>query len=742
MQMLVRAYDDGVAFRYIFPEGFSGDSILITEEMTSFRFNDADTAWWAPAEDFAYESLYKKNNVKHVGAASTPFTVKSVSGYWLSVHEATLVDYSEMYLKPMEGDSGSFSTALHPWPDGVACKALGKYQTPWRCVLMETDQTGLINSSLVRNLNEPSAIKDMSWIKPIRFIGIWWGMHQGKFTWSEGERHGATTDRTKKNILFAQEHGIEGVLVEGWNKGWDTWASDKIPLQDFTQPTNDFDPIALTHFARAKGINLVGHHETGGNITEYERQMEAAFSYYASLGVRYLKTGYAGKILPDGMHHHGQFMVRHFQKVVELAARHQMCLNVHESIKPTGLDRTWPHLLTQEAVRGNEWNATYKPNPPSHSVTLPFTRGIAGPFDYTPGLFNINHTPEKNKRIYNLITHQLAQCVVFESPMLMFADEIEQYENHPLWPFVKNIKATWDTTVVVAADIGRMVCLARKSGSTWVVAGLSGNESSSLDLDFRFLDKAITYKATIIHDVPASDLYYSPTQFGKTEMYLGANDIIPMPMLPGGGFFIALESIDSATISAESQKRYIENSAKFKRIFEARRKFGDNRVSHIGVGKPVKRAAPFSEQYPASGMNALNDGLRGSVDYSDGCWQGYLGTGVDVTIDLGIPDTVGKVRIGFLEAPSSWIFLPEEVELSYSMDGVVFQKLAPQLLNRSKPFEMGVHLIKDYEFENLNFVAKFIKLRSKGSMVCPEGHPGAGNPSWVFVDEVLIDRKK
>ncbi|MFM7054112.1 MAG: glycoside hydrolase family 97 protein, partial [Bacteroidota bacterium] len=678
VQLIVRAYDDGVAFRFIFPENFSNDSIFITQEHTSFAFASSDSCYWAPYDDFAYESLYRWDAVASAKASSTPFTVKKQNGSWVSIHEAELVDYSEMYLKPIDSKAGSFDLNLHPWPDGIACRAKGEYQTPWRCVLIEKDAAGLITSNLVQNLNEPSAITDMSWIKPIRFVGIWWGMHLGKYAWSEGPKHGATTARAKQYIDFSAANGIEGVLVEGWNKGWETWASDKTPKQDFLNPTNDFNLVEVTNYAKAKGIQLIGHHETGGNIPEYEQQMEEAFSLYSKLGVRYVKTGYAGSIIPKGMPHHGQYMVRHFQKVVELAAKYQICLDVHESIKPTGLDRTWPNLLTQEAVKGNEWNATYKASLPSHAVTIPFTRGLAGPFDFTPGIFIVNHSPDEHKRIQSLITHQLAQCVVFNSPMLMFADMVENYDRHPLLPTLKHIHAQWDTTIALAALPGKHLAVARKDGDNWVVAALTGNGSASFQVSLSFLNDGINYKATLIHDVPTSNMDSVKQIYGSTIFRVSKNDSIPINMLPGGGFFMTLEPVNDATASASSdleKNRYKTNAPKFNRIFAARPMIGENRISHMAVGKGVKRYTPFNEQYPASGPTALNDGLRGSIDYSDGFWQGYYGTGLDITIDLGIPDTLSKVAIGFLEAPSSWIFMPDEVELAYSRDGLVFQIL-------------------------------------------------------------------
>ncbi|MFM7078354.1 MAG: glycoside hydrolase family 97 protein, partial [Bacteroidota bacterium] len=631
MILIARAYDDGVAFKYVFPDGFASDSVFITNEHTSFRFGETDTAWWAHYNDFAYESLYRKSAIHQVGECATPITIKSETGIWLSIHEAALIDYSELFLKPIDGAPGSFAATLHPWPDGVSCRARGSYETPWRCILMESDAAGLLTSNLVRNLNAPPVLKDFSWVKPIRFTGIWWGMHLGKYTWYEGERHGATTERTKQYIDFAAANGVEGVLVEGWNKGWETWANNQTPLQDFTAPTSDFDLIKLSHYAKMKGVKLVGHHETGGNIPEYERQMEAAFEMYKSLGIRYVKTGYAGPILPQGMHHHGQYMVRHFQKVVELAAKHEICLNVHESIKPTGLDRTWPNLLTQEAVRGNEWNATYRSSPPSHSVILPFTRGVAGPFDFTPGIFNVNHSPEKNKRINTLLTHQLAQCVVFDSPMLMFADEQEHYANHPLLDVMKNIQAAWDSTVVLAANPESHLVLARKKEASWMVAGLAGDSAAYAEWLLGFLEPGKSYRARIIYDIPQGDILQAPMEFGDVTITVKSTDRIPCNMLPGGGFIMWITPADSIPINDASIQHFIESTDSYRNDFAIRKRYGTMRSTHQGIAKQVTYNIRYNQQYDGGGSNGLNDGMRGGLDYTSGGWQGFLGSGLDIT---------------------------------------------------------------------------------------------------------------
>lgn len=741
LTMVARAYDDGVAFRFKFPEGFCKDSLLITKELTSFKFELGDSAFWASPNDFAYESLYRFVSTQTMASASTPVTIKKNDGIWMALHEAELVDYSEMFLSPLATDSNAFETALHPWPDGVACRAQGIYQTPWRCIMIQQQPGGLLTSNLLLNLNPPSAISDLTWVKPIRFVGIWWGMHIGKYTWSEGPHHGATTKRAMQYIDFAASNGIEGVLVEGWNKGWETWAANQIPVQNFTASTTDFNLEEVANYARSKGVELIGHHETGGNIPEYEKQMEAAFALCQRLGIRYVKTGYAGSILPEGMHHHGQYMVRHFQKVVELAAKYRICLDVHESIKPTGLERTWPNLLSQEAVRGNEWNATYKSNPPAHAVTLPFTRGLAGPFDYTPGIFKVMHSAGKNKRVPTMITHQLAQCVVFNSPMLMFADQIENYQGHPLTTMLAEIQAAWDTTIVLDALPGKHMLIARRHQDDWMVAGLSGNGATNTRCQLSFLDQNQSYQAKLIFDTPLASLDQQPEKYDTVSFIVNHTDTIPINMLPGGGFVMLLEpSANDNSISPE-RLRYRSNAPKVQRIFAARKTYGDMREPHLAVGKAVKRFQPFNEQYPAAGAAALNDGVRGGYDFSDGGWQGYWGTGVDISIDLGYVDTVSRVKVGFLEAQSSWIFFPDAVELSYSKDGVMFQNVKRLLRPNEVDITSNEHRMHEFDFSGMELTARFIRIRTNFNSICPKGHPGEGKPSWMFADEVMVYRK-
>ncbi len=313
--------------------------------------------------------------------------MRTAEGTHLCVHEASLVDYASMTLEPVPGEPLTLRAALVPWPDGVLVRGRTPFLTPWRVVLITDRAGGLIESNLILNLNEPCALEDTSWIRPMKYVGIWWGLHIKRQTWHAGPTHGATTANAMRMIDFAHDHGIPGVLIEGWNTGWDRWGSDG--AFDFVTPYPDFDLESVARYASRRGVALIGHHETGGDVPSYERMMEEAFAQCERLGIHAVKTGYAGGIFPRGQYHYGQWMVNHYRRVIELAASHRIMLDAHEVIKPTGEERTWPNMMTREAARGMEYNAWSEGNPPEHTTILPFTRIVAGPLDYTPGIFDV-----------------------------------------------------------------------------------------------------------------------------------------------------------------------------------------------------------------------------------------------------------------------------------------------------------------------------------------------------------------
>ncbi len=534
MILVFRAYDDGVAFRYILPAQSNLNEVAILSEETLFRFGGNYTAWWHPVDFDGDEKTYRRTPLSEMEALNTPVTMKTPQGVHLSVHEAALVDYASMTLAPVADAPNTFQCELVPWPDGVKVKARTPMKTPWRTIQIANRAGGLLESHLIENLNEPCVIADTSWIEPMKYMGIWWGMHIGKETWTPGPQHGATTENTRRHIDFAASNGIRGLLVEGWNTGWESWF--KGAVFSFTKALPDFDLPALARYAQERGVALMGHHETGGNIPAYEEQMEDAFGLYAKLGVHTVKTGYAGEILPKGHHHHGQWMVNHYQRVVESAAAHRIMLNVHEPIKPTGLCRTWPNLLSGEGVRGTEYEAWSDGNPPEHTTIIPFTRGLAGPMDYTPGIFALTFPKyREGRRVHTTLAKQLALYVVLYSPLQMAADLPENYEGHPAFQFIREVPVTWDETRVMNAEIGQHVIIARRKGQDWFVGAITADSSARFDFPLHFLTPGQTYEMTLYADGQDADWENNPTSVEIDSRTITSQDTIPLRMARGGG---------------------------------------------------------------------------------------------------------------------------------------------------------------------------------------------------------------
>ena len=405
---------------------------------------------------------------------------------------------------------------------------------------------GLINSSLILNLNEPSKIGDTSWIRPMKYVGVWWGMHLGVETWAMDDRHGATTENAKRYIDFAAANNIQGVLFEGWNEGWENWGGSQ--SFDFTKPYADFDIAEIVRYARERGIEIIGHHETGGNIPDYEHQLERAVKWYADLGIHNLKTGYAGGI-SGGNNHHGQYMVRHYQHVVETAAKYRMTVNAHEPIKDCGIRRTWPNMMSREGARGKEWDAWSAGNPPSHEVTLPFTRLLAGPMDFTPGTFDIlyentrnsprrklwNCGPEVDMRVNTTLAKQIAEWVIIYSPVQMASDLIENYEGHPAFRFFRDFDADCDWSRALAGEPGEFVAVVRRAGENYFLGAATDEQPRTLSLPLDFLKPGTKYRATIYADGPDADWKTNPTSYTISEREVSAADTLEVAMAPGGG---------------------------------------------------------------------------------------------------------------------------------------------------------------------------------------------------------------
>lgn len=518
-------------------------------EETEFALAGDHQAWWIPAyQDKSYEYLYTRSPLSELKSVHTPLTMETVDGLFLSLHEAGLLNYAAMTL------AGSGGTTLRcdlvPWADGIKVKTSTPFQTPWRTLQIAGSAGDLITSYLTLNLNEPNKLGDVSWVKPGKYIGIWWGMHTGLFTWGRGPRHGATTERAKSHLDFAAKYGFDGVLVEGWNYGWDgAWWAGQTSF-DFTRPYKDFDLEAVSRYAQEKGVQLIGHHETGGNVADYERQLANAFDLYQKLGVTIVKTGYAGRRINKTEWHDGQLMVQHTLRVIETAAEHKMMLNIHEPVKDTGLRRTYPNLLTSEGARGTEYDAktAEESNPPEHTTILPFTRLLAGPLDFTPGIFDLGNKEEQPDSYVNTtLAKQLALYVIIYSPLQMAADLPENYEGQPAFQFILDVPVDWQETRVLNAQIGDYVTIARqdRNSEDWYIGSITDENGRTLDLPLTFLAAGRQYVAEIYADARDADWQSNPLALDISKAEVDRSTTLRLTLAPGGGQAIRLHPVTS-----------------------------------------------------------------------------------------------------------------------------------------------------------------------------------------------------
>ncbi len=554
LKVYFRAYDDGVAFRYeILPREGVGE-VQIMDELTEFALAGDHSAWWIGGyQGNRYEYLYQNTAVSELDTVHTPVTMETAGGLYLSFHEAALTDYASMVLVRNEGLT--LDASLAEWSDGVKVRGELPIKSPWRTIQIADTPGGLITSYLILNCNEPSKIEDTSWIKPAKYVGIWWEMHLATSTWESGDKHGATTENTKRYIDFAAANGFDAVLVEGWNIGWDgNWVANG-ELFSFTEPYPDYDLTALAEYAKEKGVYIIAHNETSTGILNYEQQMDAAFTLYEKLGMKAIKSGYVGhgkeilrkdpatsEVLGKEWHH-GQWMVNHYRRVVETAAKHHIMLDVHEPIKPTGIRRTWPNMMTREGARGQEYNAWAGDggNPPEHVCVLPFTRLLAGPMDFTPGIFDLlyqnNPDARPNNRVNTTLAKQLAEYVVIYSPMQMAADLPENYEGHPAFQFIRDVPVDWSETVVLNGEIGEFVTIARKDRNSedWYLGSVTNEKARTLAIPLDFLSNGITYTAQIYADGADADWVTNPYSYEIGEQKVFPGDIFDIRLAPGGG---------------------------------------------------------------------------------------------------------------------------------------------------------------------------------------------------------------
>ncbi len=582
-----RLFNDGLGFRYEFPEQDSLRYFVIKEEKTQFAMTGDHTAFWIPGDYDTQEYSTITSKLSEIrglmegaitpNASQTPFSetgvqtallMKTDNGLYIHLHEAALIDYSCMHL---DFDDENMVFTSHLTPDAIGNKAYMQTpcHTPWRTIIVSDEAKDILLSTLTLNLNDPCVYSDVSWIKPIKYVGVWWEMITGKSSWAYcdlpavqlGEtdyttvepngKHAANTEHVKKHIDFAAEHGFDQVLVEGWNIGWEDWfGKSKDYVFDFLTPYPDFDLNELKEYGKKKGIRLMMHHETSGSVRNYERHLERAYQFMIDNNYNSVKSGYVGDILPRGEHHYGQWMVNHFLYALTEAAKHQIMVNAHEAVRPTGLCRTYPNLIGNESARGTEYEA-FGGNNPDHTTILPFTRLVGGPMDYTPGIFESDlsqYNPENESWVNTTITRQLALYVTMYSPLQMAADLPETYQKHmDAFQFIKDVPVEWDDTKVLEAEPGDFITYARKEKGTdnWFVGRTNDEESRHSNISLDFLDAGKKYLATIYSDKGDTHYKDNPKVYQITSLEVDQSTNLEFYCAPGGGYAISIKVINN-----------------------------------------------------------------------------------------------------------------------------------------------------------------------------------------------------
>lgn len=537
MDIEFRVFNDGIGFRYVIPRQKGVGKIAVNDELTEFAFAHDAEGWSFPANRTNYfEGLYARSPLSRKDTVATPLTIEYEPGIYLAVHEAALTDYAKLNLTPR---GTRLLAALTPWSDGTKVYTDGTLTSPWRTLIVGSRPGDLITNRVMLNLNEPCRIEDTSWIEPGKYLGIWWSIHKKKHTWEMGPRHGATTENVKRYIDFAAAHGFQGVLSEGWNPGWGQ--GEKVT---YLKAYPDFDIEAVTRYAREKGVRWIGHLESWGQARLIESEMDSAFAWFSRMGVNAVKTGYVGSLLDGRELSNSQYGIRHYRKVVETAARHHIMIDNHEPAMPTGLQRTYPNLMTQEGARGQEYNAwdITGGNPPEHTVTLPFTRALAGPIDFTPAIFDFSEVVE-GTHPHSTIAKQLGEFVVLYSPLQMAADEIDHYKGQPAFTFIESCPTNWSRTVVANGEIGQYITVCRKErgGNRWFVGSITNGEARQIELPLNFLDSGRSYKAIVYEDGPGADYETNPYAMSIRQLRVDASTVIRLSLARSGGAAIRIE---------------------------------------------------------------------------------------------------------------------------------------------------------------------------------------------------------
>ncbi|MFC2426191.1 MAG: glycoside hydrolase family 97 protein [Capnocytophaga leadbetteri] len=586
MNIRFRVYNEGVGFRYEFPTQKELTYFVIAEENTQFAMTGDHTAWWIPGDYDTQEYDYNESKLSEIRGlmkqsmtdnvsqyvfsptgVQTALMMKTKDGLYINLHEAALVDYSLMNLN-LDDKNFIFQSWLTPDAKGDKGYLYTPTKTPWRTVMVSDDARNILASRLILNLNDPCALADTSWIKPVKYIGVWWEMITGKSSWAYTDdlptikldevdytkvkpngTHAANNEKVRRYIDFAAQHGFDQVLVEGWNVGWEDWFGHrKDYVFDFVTPYPDFDIKALNDYAHAKGIKLMMHHETSGSTRNYERHMKAAYELMNKYGYNSVKTGYVGDILPIGEHHYSQSTINHYLYVIKEAAKHKIMVNAHEAVRPTGLCRTYPNLIGNESARGTEYEA-FGGNKPFHTTILPFTRLQGGPMDYTPGIFETevkNVNPNNTSQVRSTLAKQLALYVTMYSPLQMAADLPENYERFAdAFQFIKDVPVDWQESVYLEAEPGRYITVARKDkhSDNWYIGNTSNENGHTSELLLNFLDKNKKYEATIYADAKNADWQTNPKAYTITKQKVNAKTKLKLTAAKGGGYAISIKEI-------------------------------------------------------------------------------------------------------------------------------------------------------------------------------------------------------
>ena len=582
LDIVFKVYDEGVAFRYEFPLDNTVEYFIISDENTEFNLTGNHKTFWIPGDYDSQEYVYNETKLSEIDNSKldlgngislksiqsdyrvqSPLMMKSSDGLYINIFEAAVVNYPVMHL---DVDTKMFALSSSLVPNAIGDKAYLRTpsHTPWRTIMVSDDARKIVASKMILNLNEPSEIKDTSWIKPMKYIGIWWEMHVGKSTWDyagsqnaqnagtgrmiPSGKHGATTENTKHYIDFAAKHGFDGVLVEGWNVGWEDWFGKwKEDVFDFATPYPDFDIDEVRNYAKSKGVKMIMHHETSGSVANYERHLDRAFELMQKYNYPAVKSGYVGKIIPRGEFHDGQTMVNHFNFVAQRAADYQIMVNSHESVRPTGYSRTYPNYIAAEAARGNEFNAWSNGNPPEHETILPFTRLLGGPMDYTPGIFETKmniYDSNKKELVHTTLAKQLALYVTLYSPLQMAADLPENYEKYlDAFQFIKDVPLDWQESIYLEAEPGDYLTVVRKdkNSENWFLGTITDENARSTEIKLDFLAKGKKYKATIYQDGKDADWENNPKSYKITTKTVSRKSTLNLNLAKGGGTAISFQ---------------------------------------------------------------------------------------------------------------------------------------------------------------------------------------------------------